>query len=170
MIYNNIYKWVFDGENMGAETQYMCEKCGFKIFDHDLNFFVDEETNCVVEHTLGMLTFDMGDGSKIRGRIIPSFCPDCSSEVHFYCNENESYLKEIKSALEQDEEDFKDILDEKYPYRTISSVLKGTVGPNDKTDGECPKCGKKIPLIIGEKSKCPKCGEKLFSFITALYD
>lgn len=117
-----------------------------------------------------MLTFDMGDGSKIRGRVIPSFCPDCSSEVHFYYNENESYVKEIKSALEQDEEDFKGILDEKYPYRTISFVLKGMVGPKDKTDGECPKCGKKIPLISGEKSKCPKCGEKLFSFVTALYD
>ena len=68
--------------------------------------------------------------------------------------ENESYLKEIKSALKQDEKDFKILLDERYPFRTISSVLKGTIGPKDK-DGECPKCGKKIPLITGDKCKCP---------------
>ena len=156
--------------NMGTETEYMCEKCGFMINDHDLRYFVDEETNCVIEHANGMLTFDMGDESKIKGRIIPSFCPDCSSEVHFYYNENESYLKEIKSALKQDEKDFKDLLKEKYPFRTISTVLKGTVGPNDKTDGECPKCGKKIPLIKEDKCKCPKCGGELHGFITALYD
>ena len=67
----------------GTETVYECEKCGFRISDHDLNYFVDEKTNCVVEHASGMLTFDMGNGSKIRGKIIPSFCPDFSSEVHF---------------------------------------------------------------------------------------
>ena len=155
---------------MGAETQYMCEKCGFIIFDHDLLYFVDEETNCVIEHTFGKLTFNMGDGSKIKGRIIPSFCPDCSSEVHFYFNENESYVKEIRSNLKQDEKDFKDLLDEKYPFRTISSVLKGVVGPKEKTYGECPKCGKKIPLITGDKCECPKCDGELYAFTTALYD
>lgn len=85
----------------------------------------------------------MGDGSKIKGRVILSFCPDCSSEVHFYYNVNESYLKEIKSSLKQDEKDFEDLLKEKYPFCTISSVLKGTVGPKDKTDGECPNVVKK---------------------------
>ena len=139
---------------MGAETQYMCEKCGFIIDDHDLNYFIDEETNCVVEHASGMLTFDMGDGSKIKGWIIPSFCTDCSSEVHFYYNENEDYVNEIRSSLKQDKKDFKDVLDEKYPYRTISSVLKGAIGPNDKTHGKCPKCGKSIPLIKENKCEC----------------
>ena len=155
--------------NMGAETIYMCEKCGFKINDHDLLYFVDEETNCVVEHTFGMATFNMGGDSKIKGRIILSFCPDCSSEVHFYYNETESNVKEIKSALEQNEEDFKEILDEKYVHRTISSVLKGAVGPKD-THGECPKCSKNIPLIAGNKSECPKCGGKLYGLTIALYD
>ena len=69
--------------DVGTLTEYVCEKCGFSISDSDLKYFVDDETNCVVEHASGMLTFDMGHGSKIRGRIIPSFCPDCSSEVHF---------------------------------------------------------------------------------------
>lgn len=156
--------------NVGAETEYFCEKCGFILNDHDLSYFVDEETNYVVEHANGMLTFDMGDGSKIKGRIIPSFCPDCSSEVHFYSNENESYVKVIKSLLKKDEKDFKDFLDKKYPFRTISSVLKGTVGPKEKTDGKCPKCGKKIPLIKGDKCKCPKCDGELYAFITTLYD
>lgn len=32
---------------MGTEIQYKCEKCGFIINDYDLNYFVDEETNCV---------------------------------------------------------------------------------------------------------------------------
>lgn len=155
---------------MGAVTEFICEKCGFKIKDYGLNYFVDEETNCVIEHAFGMLTFDMGDGSKIKGRIILSFCPDCSSGVHFYYNENESYVKEIKSALEYDEENFKDILDEKYKYRTISSKLKGVIGFQDKIYGECPKCGKKIPLIIGDKCECPKCDGELHSFIGVLYD
>ena len=155
---------------MGAETEYMCEKCGFIITDCDLNYFVDEETNCVVEHASGMLTFDMGYGSKINGKLIPSFCPDCNSEVHFYYNENESYMEEIQSALEQDEKDFKEILDEKYPYRTISAVLKGAIGPKDKTHGKCPKCGKNIPLIIGDKCECPKCDGELHGFITVMYD
>jgi len=155
---------------MGSETQYMCEKCGFTIFDSDLNYFVDEETNCVVEHASGMLTFDMGDGSKIKGKVIPSFCSNCSSEVHFYYNENESYVKEIKSALEHEEDDFKDILDEKYMYRTISLVLKDAIGFKDKTHGKCPKCSKNIPLIIGNKCECPKCGGELCGFITVLYD
>ena len=100
---------------MGEEIQYECDKCGFIISNSDLNYFIDEETNCVVEHASGMLTFDMGRDSKIKGKIIPSFCPDCSSEVHFYYNENEYYINEIKSALKQDEKDFKDLLDEKYP-------------------------------------------------------
>lgn len=155
---------------MGAETEYVCEKCGFRITNHDLNYFVDEETNCVVEHTSGMLTFDMGHGSKIKGKIIPSYCPDCSSEVHFCFNENESYLNEIKSALEQDEDDFKEVLDEKYEYRTISSVLKGIVGPKNKTHGDCPKCGKSIPLISEGKCECPKCGGELYGLMVALYD
>ena len=84
---------------MGAERQFMCKKCGFIINDYDLKYFVDEETNCIVEHGSGKLTIDMGRGSKINGRVIPSFCPDCSSEVHFYYNENKSYVKEIKSSL-----------------------------------------------------------------------
>lgn len=138
---------------MGTRTKYECEKCDFIIFDRDLRYFVDEETNCVIEHATGKLTFHMGHGSKIKGILIPSFCPDCSSEVHFYCNENEDYIKEIKSAIKQDEKDFKELLDEKYPYRTISSVLKGTVESKDKTYGECPKCGKRIPLIIEDKCK-----------------
>lgn len=155
---------------MGVEEEYICEKCGFIIHNHDLSYFVDEETNCVIEHANGKLTFDMGDGSKIKGEIIPSFCPDCSSEVHFYYNENESYLKEIKSALKQDEKDFKDLFDEKYPFRTISSVLKGVVGPETETYGECPKCGKRIPLITGGKCDCPNCDGELYSFTVALYD
>ncbi|WP_405306677.1 hypothetical protein [Methanobrevibacter sp.] len=155
---------------MGAITKYVCEKCGFSISDRDLNYFVDEETNCVVEHASGMLTFDMGYGSKIRGKIILSFCPDCSSEVHFYYNENESYVKEIKTALEQDEEDFKEVLDEKYPYRTISSVLKDAIGSKDKTHSECPKCGKHIPLITENECECPKCSGKLYGLMVALYD
>ena len=156
--------------DMGTETGYVCEKCGFRISDYDLNYFVDEETNCVVEHASGMLTFDMGYGSKISGKIIPSYCPDCSSEVHFCYNENESHIKEIKSALEQDEEDFKDILDEKYMHRTIASVLKGVIGPEDKTHGECPKCGKSIPLVSKGKCECPKCGGELYGLMVALYD
>lgn len=155
---------------MGKETQYECVKCGFIISDYDLNYFIDEETNCVVEHASGMLTFDMGDGSKIKGKVIPSFCPDCSSEVHFYYNENESYVKEIKSALEQDEDDFKNILDEKYMYRTISSHLKDVIGPKDKTHGKCPKCGKNLPLIIRDVCECPKCGGELCAFMIAMYD
>lgn len=155
---------------MGAETQYTCEKCGFIITDYDLNYFIDEETNCVVEHASGMLTFDMGGDSKIQGRIIPSFCPDCSSEVHFYYNENESYVEEIKSALEQDEDDFKDILDEKYNLRIINSMLKGAIGSKDKTHGKCPKCGKRIPLITGNKCECPKCDGELYGLLTCLYD
>lgn len=155
---------------MGAETQYTCDKCGFIINDHDLNYFVDEETNCIVEHASGMLTFDMGRDSKINGRIIPSFCPECSSEVHFYYNENESHVIELQSCLKQNEEDFKEILDEKYMYRTISSVLKGVIGPKDKTHGECPKCGKDLPTIQGDNCECPKCGGELYAFLTALYD
>ena len=85
--------------NMGTSNLYQCEKCGFTIMDDDLHYFVDEETNCVVEHTFGRFTFNMGDGSKIKGRIIPSYCSDCSSEVHFYFTENESYVDEIKSAI-----------------------------------------------------------------------
>lgn len=158
------------GVDMGTETIYECEKCGFRISDSDLNYFVDEETNCVVEHASGMLTFDMGHGSKIRGKIIPSYCPDCSSEVHFYYNENESDIKEIKSALEQDEDDFKDVLDEKYKYRTISAALKGVVGPENKTHGDCPKCHKNIPLISGDECECPKCGGELYALMVALYD
>ena len=161
---------IFNGDNMGTRTEYKCEKCGFMITDYDLNYFVDEETNCVVEHASGRLTFNMGYSSEINGKIIPSFCTFCSSEVHFYYNENESYVKEIKSCLEQEEANFKDVLDEKYPYRTISSVLKGVVEPNDKTHGECPMCGKNIPLISGDKCKCPKCGGELYGFITVLYD
>ena len=155
---------------MGAKTEYRCEKCGFTINDYGLNYFIDEETNCVVEHTFGMLTFDMGRDSKINGRVILSFCPDCSSGVHFYYNENESHVEEIKSALEQDEEDFKDILDEKYEYRVITSKLKGAIGPEEKTHEKCPKCGKELPLIIGDKCECPKCGGELRGFMTVLYD
>ena len=155
---------------MGEETQYECEKCGFIINDHDLNYFIDEETNCVVEHASGMLTFDMGDGSKIKGRIIPSFCLECSSEVHFYHNENESFVEEIKSAIEHYDEDFKEVLDEKYPYRTISSALKGVIVSKDKTYGDCPKCGKNLPLITGDKCECPKCGGELYALVTILYD
>ena len=117
-----------------------------------------------------MLTFDMGHGSKIKGKIIPSFCPDCSSEVHFYYNENEFFVGEIKSALEHDEENFKEVLNEKYPYRTISSMLKGAIGPEDKTHGKCPKCGKTLPLILRGKCECPKCGGKLYALISILYD
>lgn len=156
--------------SMGEEIQYECEKCGFIINDADLNYFIDEETNCVVEHASGMLTFDMGHGSKIKGKIIPSFCPDCSSEVHFYYNENEFFVGEIKSALEHDEENFKEVLNEKYPYRTISSMLKGAIGPEDKTHGKCPKCGKTLPLILRGKCECPKCGGKLYALISILYD
>ena len=155
---------------MGEEIQYGCDKCGFIIYNSDLKYFIDEETNCVVEHASGMLTFDMGDGSKIKGKIIPSFCSDCSSEVHFYYNESGSFVDEIKSALEHDEENFKEVLDEKYPYRTISSKLKGTIGSEDKTRGKCPKCGKTLPLIIGDKCECPKCGGELHAWIEALYD
>ena len=156
--------------DVGTETGYVCEKCGFQITDHDLNYFVDEETNCVVEHASGRLTFDMGYGSKIKGKIILSYCPDCSSEVHFCYNENESYIKEIKYALEQNEEDFKKVLDEKYMYRTIIPVLKGVIGLEDKTHAECPKCGKRIPLIIEDKCECPKCGGDLYGLVVALYD
>ena len=152
---------------MGAVTQYECEKCGFIIKDHDLNYFIDEETNCVVEHASGMLTFDMGRDSEIKGKIIPSFCPDCSLEVHFYYNENESYVNQIKSAIKHDETE---VLDEKYPYRTISSTLKDAIGFKCKTHAECPKCGKNIPLIIGDECECPKCGGGLHAFITCLYD
>ena len=155
---------------MGTERQYECEKCGFIINDYDLNYFIDEETNCVVEHASGMLTFNMGHDSKIKGKIIPSFCPDCSSEVHFYYNENESYVNEIKSALEHNEKDFKKVLDEKYMYRTVSSVLKGVIGPEDKTHAECPNCGKSIPLIAGGECECPKCGGELYGLIVILYD
>lgn len=154
---------------MGVKTQYRCEKCGFIITDDDLNYFIDEETNCIVEHESGMLTFNRGMDSIIQGRIIFSFCPDCSSEVHFYYNENESYVKEIRSAIEQDDEDFKDILDEKYTYRTVSSQLKNTIGSKD-THGKCPKCGKNLPLITGDKSECPKCGGELYGVLTFLYD
>lgn len=153
---------------MGTETEYMCDKCGFIICDGDLNYFVDEETNCVVEHQLGMMTFDMGKDSKIKGRIIPSFCPDCSCEVHFCYSEDESQIEDIKSALKQDEADFKEVLDEKYPYRTVTSTLKGTVGPEDKTKGECPQCGRKIPLV--GSGECPKCGGEFYDFISACYD
>ena len=87
-----------------------------------------------------------------------------------YYNENESYIQEIKYALEQNEKDFKKVLDEKYRYRTISSVLKGVIGPEDKTHAECPKCGKNIPIIVGGKCECPKCGGELYGLIVALYD
>ena len=154
---------------MGAKIEYRCEKCDFKIINNDLNYFVDEETNCVVEHATGKLTFDMGHGSKIKGRIIPSFCPDCSSKVHFYYNENKSYVKEIKLDLERDEEDFREVLDKKYKFRRIGSELKGVIESKDKTHGKCPKCGKNIPLIA-EGGKCPKCSGELHGFLIALYD
>lgn len=161
---------ISNGDDMGEEIQYECDKCGFIISNSDLNYFIDEETNCIVEHASGILTFDMGRDSKIKGKIIPSFCPDCSSEVHFYYNENESFVGEIKSAIEHDEEDFKAVLDEKYPYRRISSTLKGTIGSEDKTHGKCPNCGKTLPLIIGDKCECPKCGGELYGLISILYD
>ena len=44
-----------------------------------------------------------------------------------------------------------EVLNEKYPYRTISSMLKGAIGPEDKTHGKCHKCGKTLPLILGGK-------------------
>ena len=155
---------------MGIKIQFTCEKCGFIIIDYDLNYFVDDETNCIVEHGSGKLTFDMGRGSKINGRVFLSFCPDCSSEVHFYYNENDSYVKEIEFSLEQDEDDFKKILDKKYPRRTISLDLKGTIESNDKTHGKCPACGKSLPLIRGDKCECPKCGGELCDSLIALYD
>ena len=160
---------IFNGDNMGEEIQYECDKCGFIISNSDLNYFIDEETNCVVEHASGMLTFDMGRDSKIKGKIIPSFCSDCSSEVHFYYNEDESYINEIKLALRQGEIDFKDLLDEKYKYREISPELKGVIGPED-TYGKCPNCSKNIPLIMGDKCECPKCGGELYGCISILYD
>ena len=65
---------------------------------------------------------------------------------------------------------FKDVLDEKYKYRTISAALKGVVGPENKTHGDCPKCHKNIPLISGDECECPKCGGELRGFIAVLYD
>ena len=81
-------------------------------------------------------------------------------------NNNEDYDKYIKQtasnkiikvSLRNEEQkafsllDFKDILDEKYEYRVITSKLKGAIGPEEKTYGECPNCGKKIPLIIRDE-------------------
>ena len=48
--------------------------------------------------------------------------------------------------------------------------MKGAIGPEEKTHGECPKCGKEIPLIIGDECECPKCGGELRGFIAVLYD
>ena len=155
---------------MGTRVEYVCRKCDFRIIHLDLMYFIDEETNCVVEHAYGKLTFNMGYGSKINGRVFHSFCSDCSSEVHFYYNENESYVNEIKSAIEQGETDFKDVLNEKYEYRRISSELKGVIGSKDRTYGKCPKCGKKLPIITEKKCECPKCGGELCTFMIAMYD
>ena len=55
-------------------------------------------------------------------------------------------------------------------HRTIRSVLKGVIGPEDKTRVECPNCGKCIPLIVEEKCECPKCGGELHVSIVTLYD
>ena len=30
-------------------------------------------------------------------------------------------------------------------------MLKGAIGPEDKTHGKCHKCGKTLPLILGGK-------------------
>jgi len=150
--------------------QYMCEKCGFEIEDCDLNYFIDEQTNCIVEHESGMLTFNMGDGSEVKGRVIVSFCRDCDCEVHFYYNENPSYIREIRSALKRDEKDFKEVLDEKYGYRIINNVLKGAIDSLNEDYGECPGCGCKIPLITGDVCVCPECDGELIAFMTALYD
>ena len=35
---------IFNGDNMGEEIQYECDKCGFIISNSDLNYFIDEET------------------------------------------------------------------------------------------------------------------------------
>ena len=42
--------------------------------------------------------------------------------------------------------------------------------PYKETNIECPKCGRKIPLVIGDKCKCPKCDGELYAFIVAEYD
>lgn len=153
---------------MGYSTDYRCQNCDFEIEDGGLMYFVDEETNCVVEHAMGMLTFDMGDNSKIKGKVISSFCPDCLSEVHFYHNDDDSYVDEIKDCLKNNEKEFVDRLDEKYILRHKSSVLKGAIS-GDKTHAECPKCGKNIKLIIDDLSECPKCGGMVIG-VSFLYD
>lgn len=154
---------------MGAVTQYMCLDCDFTIKDCELEYFIDEETECVVKHSTGMLTFNMGRDSKISGRIIPAFCPDCLEEVHFCCCENESDSDELKAALRSDENEFAEILDEKYVFRKRDSLAKGFAGCDDDY-GVCPKCGRMIALIREDTHECPKCGGMLFGFLMALYD
>lgn len=155
--------------NMGELIHYMCQKCDFTIEDHDLKYFIDEKTNCIVIHSTGMLTFDMGRDSKINGKIIPSFCPHCLEEVNFCHNDDGENVEKIISSLETDENEFKDYLDEKYVLRNKNPMLKGAVGPKNEY-GECPKCGRKLELITGDSNKCPKCGGMLFGFLAALYD
>ena len=86
---------------MGELIHYMCQKCDFTIEDHDLRYFIDEKTNCIVIHSTGMLTFDMGRDSKINGRIIPSFCPHCLEDVNFCHNDDGENVEKIISSLEQ---------------------------------------------------------------------
>ena len=92
---------------MGELTQYMCLNCDFTIQDNDLRYFIDEKTNCIVIHSMGMRTFDMGRDSKINGKIIPSFCPHCLKEVNFCHNDDMGNVEKIITSLETDEKEFK---------------------------------------------------------------
>ena len=154
---------------MGEQTQYLCLNCDFTIKDNDLRYFIDEKTNRIVIHSMGMLTFDMGRDSKINGKIIPSFCPHCLKEVNFCHNDDMGNVEKIITSLETDEKEFKKDLDERYPFRKKAVMLKGAVGPKDE-HGKCPKCGRKIELITQDNQECPKCGGMLLSFLAALYD
>ena len=154
---------------MGEMTQYVCMDCDFVIEDRDLRYFVDEKTGCIVIHSMGMLTFDMGCDSEISGKLIPSFCPQCMKEVHFCHNDDESNVEKIKTCLKTDENDFKDDLDERYPLRSKGIELKGAIGPQDE-HGQCPKCGRKVSLVTENIRECPKCGGMFLAIMGALYD
>lgn len=93
---------------MGEEVIYTCEGCGFEIIEDFPLFYYDSDSNSVVEYILLMLTAGIDRESKIKGRVIETYCPHCNKFLKTYlideitCSDYDSkeILRIIKEGID----------------------------------------------------------------------
>ncbi|MGN0094355.1 MAG: hypothetical protein ACI37V_07920 [Methanobrevibacter sp.] len=141
-----------------SNIQITCNYCGYRIIDSDKIFYMENNSDELVEASINFYSNILKYGTY--GRVFTSYCSNCKSIVKFYIleksNENLDNLFNLINDLSDKPSKVFTIENNPFIKTNEYGFFKEVYDKDSKI--ECPKCIKEIPIRISQLGHCPKCG------------